>query len=309
MSSYLIDLGGTDIKVGLAEDGALVSSAQTASTGSRADLDVVADLLRGLERGEAGSAIGRVGVAVPGVVDRGTNRMLDAQGKYAFALDFDFDGWTRETFGVAAVVENDARAALVGEIVAGSARGESDAVVVVLGTGIGTSAMVAGELVRGAHDHAGILGGHLTVELDGPPCPCGNRGCAEAVASTWALDRDVRASEPRPGSEWHRRVSRGRVGLRDLFETAEDPLSRRLLERYLRAWGAAVVSLCHAYDPDVVILSGGVLRAADVILPTLSVYVEQHLWRSAHRPRIVTARDPNLSVLRGLAALTTLPTE
>lgn len=303
--SLVIDFGGTEIKAGFAVDGVLVSSSRAGATGTPHDLRTAARLLRR----HADERIASIGVAVPGVVDRRTNAMLDAQGKYTFAVGLDFDRWSRETFGAPAVVENDARAALVGEVSAGAAGGASDVVIVVLGTGIGTSAMVAGELVRGVHDHAGILGGHLTVELDGPACRCGNRGCAEAVASSWALARDIRASNPAPDSEWGRRLAGREPGLRDLFETSHDPLSQGLLDRYLRAWGATVVSLCHSYDPDVVVLSGGVLRAASVILPAVSAYVERHLWKSSHRPRVVAAADPELSVLRGLATLASASNE
>jgi glucokinase len=303
--SLVVDFGGTEIKAGLALGGVLLASRSAPATGTPADVQTAARLLSTYAVGEAGS----VGVAVPGVVDRRSGTMLDAQGKYAFAVGFDFGAWALREFGFPALVENDARAALAGEVSAGAASGASDAVIMVLGTGIGTSAMVGGELVRGAHDHAGILGGHLTVELDGPACKCGNRGCAEAVASTWALERDIRAANPAPGSEWSRRLATGGLGLRDLFETPEDPVSKTLLERYLRAWGASVVSLCHSYDPDVVVLSGGVLRSAAVILPAVSTYVDEHLWRSAHRPRIAAAADPDLSVLRGLAALTAASNE
>jgi glucokinase len=159
-------------------------------------------------------------------------------------------------------------------------------VLVTLGTGIGTAALIDGTPLRGRTGHAGILGGHLTVELDGPTCPCGNVGCGEALASTWALARDTDETDD--------------TSMATLFATDAHPALRT---RYLHVWGAVVTSLVHAYDPSVVVLSGGILRGGGAVHRPIEEYVRAHLWPSLTPPRFVVPPEPELSVARGLSVL------
>ena len=300
-----IDLGGTAVKLGVFVSGRGVETAEFPVDDQFA-LDRVSEAARALL---GGRSVRGVAIAVPGIVDRAGRSLLAAHGKYAELRDVDLSEWSRSAFGVEAAVENDARAALLGELASGSAAGERDAVLVTLGTGIGTAAVIDGHVLRGAHGHAGVLSGHVTVDLDGPRCPCGNLGCAEALASTWALDRDLRGDgsdgdHATVGPELQRRIATASpLGIRDLIETRQEPESASMLDRYLRIWGAVIVTQCHAFDPSVVVVTGGVLRARDVVLPALAEYVHEHLWSSSFRPRFVTPDEPELSVLRGLAAI------
>jgi glucokinase len=303
MPTLCIDFGGTEIKLGILDGPRILATTTRPGSGSDADLQHVVEALDELRESAGRSDLTAVGIALPGVVDRVNGSLVAAHDKYGYAHGRDLRAWAAESFGVPAVVENDARAALVGEATYGVAAGARDAVLVTLGTGIGTAALIDGHLLRGVHDHAGILGGHVTVDLDGPPCNCGNAGCAEAVASTWALQRDVASDPALAASPLGERAAHGSIGLRDLLETRDAPVVGALFDRYLRAWGAAIVTLCHAYDPEIVIVSGGVMRSADVILPPLREYVHTHLWSSSHRPAFVTPSTPEYSVLLGLSAL------
>lgn len=301
MRTVAIDLGGTAVKLGVFESGGLVAADELSTVDGQIGLDEVAERVETLLRGERADAIG---IAVPGVVDLRTSSLLSAHGKYAELLDLDLAAWSQTRFGSRAVVENDARAALIGEIADGVARGARDAVLIVLGTGIGTAAILDGRIVRGRHGHGAILGGHVTVDLDGPRCPCGNIGCAEALASTWALDAAAAAGELVLGPQLAaRRAAGSAIGIRDVIETRDEAESAAILDRYLRTWAAVVVSQCHAFDPDVVIVTGGVMRAREVILPALRDRVHADLWSSSFRPSFVTPDDPSSSVLRGLASL------
>jgi glucokinase len=295
-----IDFGGTEIKLGLLEGAHILASRTLTNQGDESDLVEVTTAVRAMLG--AAPSIDYVGIAVPGVVDRARRCMVAAQDKYGYLIGWDLVGWAESEFGAPAIIENDARAALIGEVAFGCAAGNRDAVLTTLGTGIGTAAMIDGRLLRGAHDHAGILGGHVTLDLDGPICNCGNVGCAEAIASTWALERTI-GDDPEfsEAPYWASRI--GHIGIKDLIDNQADAASRTLLDRFVRAWGAAIVTLCHAYDPDVVVVSGGVMRSAGVLLPRLTDYVHGHLWPSSHRPPLVTPSAPEHSVLLGLSAL------
>lgn len=302
MTALCIDFGGTRIKVGALDQGLILAATELPNTGRESDLEAVVAAATTLSEQAAGYE--GIGIALPGVVDRSRGALVAAHDKYDWATGRDLRDWAGAAFGAPAVVENDARAALLGETTYGCAVGATDAVLLTLGTGIGTAAMMDGILLRGARDHAGILGGHITVDLDGPPCNCGNVGCAEAVASTWALRRDVAADADLAEALADDGVPSAAVapGLKDLFEHADDPRVAPTVDRYLRAWSAAIVGLCHAYDPSVVIVSGGVMRSAGLVLPRLIELVHGHLWSSSYRPPLVTPAAPEHSVLLGLSA-------
>lgn len=301
MSTIAIDLGGTAVKLGVFDDGQLRVTDDFAAADGSVVLDEVAD--RVVRLLDAAPADG-VGIAVPGIADPAGSRLVAAHGKYAELHDVDLSAWSESRFGRPAVVENDARAALVGEVVDGVARDARDAALVVLGTGIGTAALLDGRVVRGSHGHGAVLGGHVTVDLDGPRCPCGNIGCAEALASTWALASAAESGDLAIGPALARRLAdQGTLGIRDLVETRDEPESAAILDRFIRTWAAVIVTQCHAFDPEVVVVTGGVMRSADVILPALRERVHADLWSSSFRPRFVTPDDPSTSVLRGLAAL------
>ncbi|GAB3651775.1 ROK family protein [Glycomyces tarimensis] len=286
-----IDFGGSEIKLGVLDQGAPVRTS-TVPAGD-GDLETVRVEATEMIAAVAPAAPLSAGIALPGVVDRAAGRLVQAHDKHARLGELDLLAWAEASFGLPAVVENDARAALVGEIATGSAAGVRDGVLMTLGTGIGTAAVMAGTLLRGAHDHAGILGGHLTVDIDAARCNCGNVGCAESIAGAWAIRREL--------------ATRGDAvtDVREMLAAAEagDAAALALRDRAIRAWGATAVSLCHAYDPKVVILSGGIMRAGNTVAAPIEAYVAEHLWTSSHRPAFVIPERPDLSVLRGLSVL------
>jgi glucokinase len=288
-----LDLGGSAVKIAWLRDGAVLSSGSVPNRADRDDLQLVVRRAEKLRPPDTADPL-QVGIAVPGVVDPDRTRLLSAHGKYGYLLDVDLAAWSAEAFGVTAVVENDARVALLGEIAHGSAVGARDAVLLVAGTGIGTAAMMDGRLVRGRSGHAGILGGHLAIDRGGVACNCGNLGCAELFGGSWSLPVGVTMVDVFAG---------GRPGGK--LDSALDPLEReRLADRVLQAWSMTAVNLVHAYDPEVVVLSGGAVELAGHRVTRVAAYVESHLWSSTPRPRIVVAEQPALSVVRGLAALT-----
>jgi glucokinase len=220
-----------------------------------------------------------VAIAFPSLIDADTGRVRTAYGKYSDAPDLDLVRWAQVTLGLPLVIENDARAALLGEWQAGAGRGSNDLVMVTLGTGLGTAALIRGHLVRGRHGQAGVLGGHLTVRQDGRACTCGNQGCAEAEASTFALPaiaarRSDFAASPLSTA---RTIDYAAV-LRLARE--RDPCAIALRTQAIEIWTAMIVNLIHAYDPERVIIGGGIVAGGVDFLDEL----EHHVHRRAHTP-------------------------
>ncbi len=302
-----IDLGGSSVRAALMSEGDLLGTV-VHSRSESFDIDELDALVTHALKEFDSHHITGIAIAVPGVMNAGKSSLVSAHGKYSALLGVDLKSWAFERFAVPFGLENDARAALMGELAFGVAVGQKDAVLMVLGTGIGTAAVMNGVLLYGRHGHAGILGGHVTIDRNAATCPCGNVGCAESLASTWALKAALEDDPLFPKSAWVREpATQGIKGLVALAGDRDD-LSERMLAHFVNAWAITLVSLCHAYDPEVVIVTGGVLQSRQIV-PQLRSYVHAHLWSSAHRPQLLVPVDPQLSVVRGLSALELTPRE
>ena len=238
----------------------------------------------------------------PCIVDPSTNRVLSALKKYEDATDIDLSRWCCEKLGVDLRIENDARMALLGEHFAGAGRGEDSLVMMTLGTGIGTAALIQGRPLRGTHFHAACLGGHLTVNYNGRLCQCGNVGCAESEASGWALPF---IASSWPGFESSSLAGIPSIGFFDLFAhaRAEDPVAVQIRDHCLNIWAATAVSLIHAYDPTALILGGGVMGSAEQIVPVIQAYVDRHVWSSWGKPQVRAAELGSKAALLGAIPL------
>lgn len=307
MIAITIDFGGTNIKLGLVRDGHVLSSnviPANSDQGIRPKLGEAEHVLKEmLARMDISlkDCVG-LGVAIPGIVDSNRCKVLSINQKYDDALTVDFPAWSRDAFGLDVVMDNDTNCAILGEVRYGCAIGVQDAVSMVFGTGIGTAALIDGKLLRGKHYQAGCLGGHLVVDLNGPMCTCGNRGCIEAFTGTWALPILARS---RFGFEQSALSRQPTVDYKALINCVDegDLFSIELLDYLLKCWGAALVNLIHAYDPEVIILSGGLMQDKDRVLPHLERYVYQYAWTPWGQVKFSVAKNPNISVLLGLYSM------
>lgn len=293
MAVLALDMGGTHIGGGVVESDHLLAYASLEAKGSHN----LADLLPALEAwlhelcrqvGTTAEQCSGIAIGFPGIVDARTGTIHSTLKKYEDAPALDLSAWARNAFGLPLRIENDARMALLGEWHSGSARGVNDVVMMTLGTGIGTAAILHGRLLRGVHAHAGCLGGHLTAKFDGSPCHCGNVGCAEAEASGWSMPLVARAW---PAFAESPLAKYENFGFRELFACAEagDVVAREVRERCLYVWAANAVSLIHAYDPEVLVLGGGVMQNAEAILPFVQEYINKHTWSSWGKAKVQAA--------------------
>ena len=253
---------------------------------------------RGLSPGDiAGIAIG-----FAALVDSRVNRVLSTDGKYEDVKDIDLAKWIHENVGLPARIENDARMALLGESYAGAARGFTDVVMITLGTGIGGVAMIEGKLLRGKHAQAGCLGGHTPAVFNGRPCTCGAIGCAEAEASGWSLPMIIKDWPAATDSALSRYSN---VGFKELFEEAArgDTVAVAIRDRCLNVWAATAVGLVHAYDPEMILIGGGVMKSADVIIPHIESYVHKYAWTPWGKVQVRAADLGNSAVLMGAVPL------
>ena len=307
MKALAVDFGGTHATCGLVEDRALLAH-ETIDTDSAKSLQAVLPRIRGacreLMRGRRLSSGDVAGVAIgfAALVDSRVNRILSTDGKYEDVKDIDLSTWIHENIGLPVRIENDARMALLGESYAGAAQGFDDVVMMTLGTGIGGVAMIDGKLLRGRHAQAGCLGGHIPAVFNGRPCTCGAIGCAEAEASGWSLPLIIKDW---PGAT-HSTLSRySNIGFKELFEEAasEDKVAMAIRDRCLNVWAATAVGLVHAYDPEMILIGGGVMKSADVIIPYIESYVHKYAWAPWGKVQVRAAELGNNAVLMGAVPL------
>jgi glucokinase len=276
------DFGGTTIKLGLVRDGCILIRSRL---DARADhpmskrLEAAACEWKSLLKKNGCTLRDCAGTALslPFLADPKQPRVLGEFGKFPGATDIDFAAWSRTRLGLSLVLENDLRMALLGEWTAGAARGKNDVVMLAFGTGIGCAAISGGRLLRGANNRAATLMGHSTIAHDGTAGRCGNLGCAEDLASTATLADLARVRSDFAGSKL---AHAAKINYETIFTLAAqgDACSQALRQHSLKVWAVVVQNAVIAYDPELIVLGGGVLRSRDVILPA----VEQHLRR--HTP-------------------------
>ena len=307
MNLLAVDLGGSHACCALISNGSLIDSADVAISDNlklATTLPLIADLFHSLLRRNAIAPETCAGTAFSfcGLVDAAASRILSTSGKYIDFESADLPAWALANFNLPLHLENDARAALLGERHAGSARGFEDIVMITLGTGIGGAAMMQGRLVRGKHSQAGCLGGHITVNHHGRDCKCGNIGCAEAEASSWSLPA-LCADHPKFSTSPLSLLPQ--VTFADLFRLASsaDPCALDIRDHCLRVWGACAVNLIHAYDPELVIFGGGCMKSADQILPAVTEYIRRHAWTPWGRVQVRGATLGNRAALFGAIPL------
>lgn len=184
------DLGGTRLKAGLVV-GERVEQLVTPFLERTDDAGAVVAQMAAVGRALAGGrSLLAVGAAVKGIVSAASGRVLEVNEPLRALSGFDLGAELGRAFGVPIAVENDARLFAYGELAHGAGRGVRNLVGVTLGTGVGVGVVRDGALLAGS---LGILGGHLTVDLDGPRCNCGNVGCVEAFIGTADFNRALAA--------------------------------------------------------------------------------------------------------------------
>lgn len=298
-----IDLGGTIIKIGLLKEGQLIDRkevvAQSASglKSKLPELESAINQLLQTNQLSVKDVLG-IGFSFAGLVDSVQNRILSTNQKYDDGPDTDLVSWALEKWNWPLFAMNDARMALLGEWQHGAGKGCSDLVMVTLGTGIGSAVLIGGELLIGKHFQAGNLGGHFVVNHKGTICTCGNVGCVEAEASTWRLPSLLKEH---PDFSYSSIKNEEVLDFKALFHHAgkNDRIAKEVLDHCLSAWAAGIISMIHAFDPEMIILSGGIMKSSAVILPALQEKVNQLAWTPWGKVKLIEAKLLDSAALYG----------
>lgn len=309
-----VDIGGTNLKAGLVDEGGNLLVTQKMKVASIVDQDSLAWTVASLTQELAGAAgvpleeIASVGVGVPGTVEI-------RSGSICYTCNLPLrDVPLRKLFhrylNIPMYIENDANCAALAEYYVGAGRGSKRFVTVTLGTGVGGGVIHNGKIYHGGNGMAGEVG-HMVIRQGGLLCPCGRHGCWEQYASATALKRlTAQALEAHPDSILAQviRENDGHVSGQSAFIAARrgDPVGQQVCEEYVADLACGIVNIVNIFQPDTLAIGGGVSNEEEeqLLLPVRRQVAKESIpCGRARRTEIVKAQLGNRAGLIGAALL------
>ncbi|ADL53435.1 ROK family protein [Clostridium cellulovorans] len=305
-----IDLGGTKISGALATvEGDIISQYTVPTKASEGELPVLGRIIETIEKVlEEGKAVVEevksIGIGSPGPLDTKTGVIITTP-NLPFK-NFKLVQPIVEKFGIPTYLDNDANAAAIGEYVFGAGKGTENMVFITVSTGIGGGAIINGKAFRGSTSNA-LEVGHMTLEQDGPICGCGNHGCAEALASGTAIGK--RAKEAVTQGLKTSLANYENPGSYEVFQEAAkgDDVAKEILDKALTYLGICVGNVITSFDPEMVIIGGGVSQGGAVVFDKVKEVVKERCFETlAENCKIVPAGLGTDAGVKGAVALAIL---
>ncbi len=307
-----IDIGGTNIACGIvSEECEIIARSKVRTNSPRPYDEILADIIRAGELAceEAGitpAQLDSIGMGCPGTCNQDTGVV-----EYSNNLGFKnvpLRPDVEKHFCVRTYLGNDADAAAFGEYCAGSAKGADSAVVITLGTGVGSGIIINGKIYSGSNFAGGEIG-HTVIVVDGRPCTCGRNGCFEAYSSATGLVTTTREyAAKNPDSLMARLIKQeGRVSARTAYQAMKqgDPVGLEVTEQYVKYLAVGITNVINIFQPDILCIGGGVCNEGDTLLVPLKKAVAEQVYtrNSAKNTEIVICSLGNDAGIIGAAML------
>ncbi|MCH5207959.1 MAG: ROK family protein [Oscillospiraceae bacterium] len=281
-----IDLGGTNIKVGLVNDKYEIVEKATAKTNlPRPAEEICASIVELIwqvltSAKVALNEVNSIGIGTPGVADRNSGVVL-----YSCNLDFhntNLQAFIKKKLDKPVYVENDANAAAFGEVLAGAGKGFNDVVVVTLGTGVGGGIIIGGKIYTG-FNFCGAELGHTVIQYGGRPCGCGRKGCFEAYSSATALINMTREAmeENKDSKMWE--LCGGdieNVDGKTAFDgmRAGDAAAKGVVDMYIEYLGCGLTNIVNTFQPEMLLIGGGICKEGEALTKPLSEIIKRESY-------------------------------
>jgi len=281
-----IDLGGTNIAVGLVgENGNILHKDSVPTCSSRHYTEIIKDMamlsMKVVEdAGHTMDDVKAVGIGSPGTPDA-------AEGMIVYANNLNFYHVPMRTefqkyINLPVYIENDANCAALAEAVAGAAKDVRNSITITLGTGVGSGIIIDQKIYSG-FNYAGGEFGHTVVQMDGEPCTCGRKGCWETYASATAFIRQTReAISKNPDSLMYDMVAGDldKVNGKTAFDAAKqgDDTAKRVVDNYIRFIAVGVANAINVFQPQAVVIGGGISKEGEYLLEPLRKYVYEEIY-------------------------------
>lgn len=296
------DIGGTNVKMGLVDPrGRVISELLLSSPAQAHPKAMVARLKQGYEDLSGGKHMVGLGIGCAGLVDF-EKGLIHTSPNLPFWKEVPLQRMAEEALGIQVRVDNDANAVVLGEYMAGAARGVKYVVGLTLGTGVGGGIVIGGKLYRGTRGGAGEIG-HTTVQADGPKCNCGNRGCLESyVGARYLVDRYFKIKGPgTKGQSPKRGVTPAIIA----SKAKQGDAAARLTLTEAGEWiGVACASILNLLQPEVIVIGGGVAGAGCILFDAIRKAVRERAYEANWRmARIVPGKLKERAGIIGAASL------
>ena len=271
-----VDLGGTKIYTALVDLEGNIIKEKTVETlaheGEQAVMGRIVDTINYVIDGTDKDLIKSIGIGSPGPLDV-KNGIIIENSNLPFK-NFAIVKTIKETYDLPTYLDNDANVATLGEFMFGAGKGTENMVFITASTGIGGGAVLNGKLFRGSTGNA-LEVGHMTVATEGPRCGCGNLGCAEALGSGTAIGK--RAKEAVLSNVVTSLKNYENVTAKEVFKEAAngDRVAKNILNTSLTYLGIAVANTITNFDPEKVVVGGGVVNGGDIVIETIRNVVEE----------------------------------
>lgn len=296
-----IDLGGTNIKVGVVDERCEIIGKSNIKTNlPRPSEEIAESIAEGVKLAceDAGiqiSEVNSIGIGTPGTANRNTGVVL-----YSCNLDFHNFALGKilsDKLGTEVFVENDANAAAFGEVVNGAGKGYKNVVVVTLGTGVGGGIIIDGKIYTG-FNFCGAELGHTVIEYGGRPCGCGRKGCFEAYSSATALIRMTKEAmeADRNTKMWELcENSLDNVDGKTAFDgmRAGDAAAENVVRTYINYLGCGLTNIVNTFQPELLLIGGGICKEGENLTLPLRKIIEEESY----------CIDPNRSTKLDIAKL------
>ena len=281
MAYYIgIDIGGTNIKTGVvSETGEIISETGLPTGAHRPQNTVFEDIVQTVKTAIEKSGVNKdeihaIGMGSPGMINYENGSVI-----YNNNLgwkDFHISEMMSERFGIPARLENDADAAALGEVIAGSAKNAQSAMIITLGTGVGAGFVIGEKIYRGSEF------GHMVIKTGGRHCKCGRDGCFESYCSaTGVINITKEAIAENPDGLLAKTAElEGEISGRTMFDAADkgDPLAIKLVDEYIDNLACGIANIVNGLNPEIISLSGGIAKRGEKLLVPLREKVMSEIY-------------------------------
>ena len=311
-----IDLGGTNIVAGVVDgDYNIIAKASTKTNCPRPEKEIAEDMAKMAVQAVENAKLTMddiewIGIGTPGIANSATG-IVERANNLGF-INTPLVKYVKEFIGrndTPVYIENDANAAAYGEYVAGAAKGAKNAVCITLGTGVGGGIIVDGKIYSGSN-FGGAEIGHTVIEVDGPQCTCGRKGCFEVFSSATGLIRMTKEAMDADKTSVMHKITldrKGKVSARTSFEAMRmgDPAAKAVVDKYIKYLAAGITNTINIFQPDVLCIGGGVCNEGDPLLLPMKEIVKKEVYtrNSKKNTEIVIAKLGNDAGIIGAAFL------
>lgn len=309
-----VDLGGTNIAVGVVDENYnIIAKANTKTNSARHSDEIVEDIAKTVRTAVQNANltladIKYIGIGSPGSVNPHTG--VIARANNLKFKDLHIRAMLEEKLNnIKVFTENDANAAAYGEMLAGAGRGTQSFIAVTLGTGVGGGVIIDGKMLVG-HNYGGAELGHMVIKMGGEPCTCGRNGCFEAYASATALIRQTKRKMKECADSKMWELTDGDINKtsgRTAFDAmrAGDKAGKEVVDRYIEYIACGVTNIINIFQPEILCIGGGISNEKETLLAPMREYINREVYTAGleNQTQLKTAQLGNDAGIIGAAFL------